>query len=364
MATEFIPIGTILAVTINQVTKTAQAAKDVVFDKESFNVLSKCLFEIEPVLKELQLIDIKDSQAARLALESLEANVKKATHLVDNYKNRARLYLLMKSSHIVNELNQVIELLSRADLEMGMSTRDVEKKILVTSRNKEFSGTANNLLEELARATGAASEIGAFRREIEEARIRKDRAESVFMEQVIALLSQVDIETRRDVKKKILVTLRNKDKIVWFFLVINLIMEIPSLVFDQLVSNNRLQYAFIGMLISVIALIISIVELIWKLGKSTGGSYKWKWGRRIIPWFYCRQTHKPSGGTHPWEFIGFACAVFQCIITIINYSFISRHLDGPIKISVWPFIFALGQVCSRCFQKSPDNLSVNRRPLI
>ncbi|OMO70822.1 putative E3 ubiquitin ligase PUB14 [Corchorus capsularis] len=256
MATEVIPIGTILAVIINQVTKTAEAAKDVVFDKDSFNVLSKCLFDIEAVLKELQLIDIKDSQAARLALESLEANVKKANHLVDNCKKRTRFYLLNKSSRIVNEVKQVtrdigrsldslsrhivnemqsldvdvdvetshysqlqivndkliqvIELLSRADLEMGMSRRDVEKKSLVTSINKEFLGTANNPLEELARAIGAPSEIGNFRREIEEARIRKDRAESVFMEQVIALLSQVDIETRRDVKKKILVTLRNK----------------------------------------------------------------------------------------------------------------------------------------------------------
>ena len=36
MATELIPIGTLLTVITKQVIKTANAAKDVVFEKESF----------------------------------------------------------------------------------------------------------------------------------------------------------------------------------------------------------------------------------------------------------------------------------------------------------------------------------------
>ena len=95
MAMELIPIGTILAVVTNQVIKTAQAAKDVVIEKDSFKVLSKHLFDIKPVLEELQLRQLDDSQAARLALESLEADVKKANHLVEKYKNRGRFYLLV-----------------------------------------------------------------------------------------------------------------------------------------------------------------------------------------------------------------------------------------------------------------------------
>ena len=55
MALKLIPIGTILAVLTNQVIKTAQAAKDIVIEKDSFKVLSKHLFDIESVLKELQL---------------------------------------------------------------------------------------------------------------------------------------------------------------------------------------------------------------------------------------------------------------------------------------------------------------------
>ncbi|OMO70821.1 hypothetical protein CCACVL1_18646 [Corchorus capsularis] len=93
---------------------------------------------------------------------------------------------------------------------MATEVIPIEKWNLVTLRNEQE--------EVAARAVWAPSEPSEIdqpnlRREIEEeARIRKDRAESVFMEQVIALLSQVDIETRRDVKKKILVTLRYKAK--------------------------------------------------------------------------------------------------------------------------------------------------------
>ncbi|GMP56238.1 hypothetical protein CsSME_00020797 [Camellia sinensis var. sinensis] len=74
MVLELIPIGTLLTVLTSQVIKTAQAAKDVVFEKESFKVLSKHLFDIERVLTELQLQKLNDSEAARQALEFLEAD--------------------------------------------------------------------------------------------------------------------------------------------------------------------------------------------------------------------------------------------------------------------------------------------------
>ncbi|KAK6146012.1 hypothetical protein DH2020_019881 [Rehmannia glutinosa] len=104
---EVIPIGTILAVLSNQIIKTAQAAKDVVFEKESFKVLAKHLLDIEPVLKELQSQQLNDSPSARQALESLETDVKKANKLIDKYKSRARFYLLVKCRHIVKEMQDV-----------------------------------------------------------------------------------------------------------------------------------------------------------------------------------------------------------------------------------------------------------------
>ena len=65
---ELIPIGTFLALLTKEVVETALAAKDVLIEKESFRVLANYLDDIEPVLKELQVRGLKDTQAARKAL--------------------------------------------------------------------------------------------------------------------------------------------------------------------------------------------------------------------------------------------------------------------------------------------------------
>ncbi|GKV48393.1 hypothetical protein SLEP1_g55217 [Rubroshorea leprosula] len=229
MAMELIPIGTILAVVTNQVMKTAQAAKDIVIEKDSFKVLSKYLFDIEPVLKELQLKKLNDSQAARHALEALEADVKKANNLVEKYKNRARFYLLVKCRHIVHEVQEVTrdigrslaalsiantELLSgisdevnrlqdemqRVEFETSHSQLQIVDKLNQGLRDQKLDqGFANDMLEEIARAVGVpvepseiSKELASFRKEKEEAANRKERAEVFFLEQVIELLSRAD----------------------------------------------------------------------------------------------------------------------------------------------------------------------------
>ncbi|XVE94168.1 hypothetical protein REPUB_Repub01dG0258600 [Reevesia pubescens] len=136
-----------------------------------------------------------------------------------------------------------------------------------------------------------------------------------------------------------------KDVLAWFFLITNFILELPSAVFDQLSSKNHPHYAFIVMLISFIGFMACIGELIYKAKKER---VSWKWGGRV-PWFYCPRTDEPFGTL--WDIIGFACAFPQCILTAINYSFISRHIDGPIKISALPIIFAFGLLCSKYLEK-------------
>ncbi|XVF38324.1 hypothetical protein REPUB_Repub20aG0091600 [Reevesia pubescens] len=239
MAMELIPIGTILAVVTNQLIKTAQAAKDVVIEKDSFKALSKHLFDIEPVLKELQLRQLNDSQAARLALESLEADVKKANNLVEKYKNRGRFYLLVKCRHIVNEVQEVtrdigrsLAALSIANTEVLSGISDQVNRLQSEMQRVEFEtshsqlqivdklnqglrdqkrdqGFANDILEEIARAVGVpvepseiSKELASFRREIEEAGNRKERAEVLFLEQVIELLSQADAARDYEEMKK------------------------------------------------------------------------------------------------------------------------------------------------------------------
>ncbi|KAL8490931.1 hypothetical protein ACS0TY_022804 [Phlomoides rotata] len=226
---DLVPIGTIIAVLSSQIFKTAQAAKDVVFEKESFKVLAKHLLDIEPVLKELQSQQLNDSPAARQALESLEKDVKKANNLVEKYKYRARFYLLLKCRHIVKEIQDVtreignsiaglslanIEVLSgisdqvhrlqnemqRAEFVSSKSRLQILDKlnqgISVQSFDKEF---ANDILNDIARAVGVpvepleiSKELASFKKEKEEAENRKERADVLFMEQVIELLSRAD----------------------------------------------------------------------------------------------------------------------------------------------------------------------------
>lgn len=242
MAMELIPVGTILAVLTNQVIKTAHAAKDVLIEKESFKVLSKHLFDIEPVLKELQLQELNDSQAARLALESLEADVKKANNLVEKYKNRARFYLLVKCRYIVKEVQEVTrdigrslaalslantEVLSRisdqvnrlqnemqrVEFEASNSQLQIVDKLNQGLRDQKLDqGFANDMLEEIARAVGVpvepseiSKELASFRREKEEAANRKERAEVLFLAQIIELLSRADAaRDYEEVKKQYL----------------------------------------------------------------------------------------------------------------------------------------------------------------
>lgn len=240
MALELIPIGTILAVLTNQVMKTAQAAKDVVFEKESFKVLSKHLFDIEPVLKELQLQELNDSQAARLALQSLEVDVKKANNLVEKYKNRSRFYLLLKCRHIVNEVQDVTRDIGRSLASLSLANTEVLSRIsdqVIRLQNEmqrvEFETSdsrlqivdklnqglrdqkldqafANDMLEEIARAVGVpvepseiSKELADFRREKEDASNWKERAEVFFLDQVIELLSRADAARDYEEVKKL-----------------------------------------------------------------------------------------------------------------------------------------------------------------
>ncbi|EOX97085.1 Serine/threonine-protein kinase PBS1 [Theobroma cacao] len=142
---------------------------------------------------------------------------------------------------------------------------------------------------------------------------------------------------------------RLKDVLTWVFPITSFTLELPSAVFDQLSSKDHSHYAHIVMLISFIALVACIAELIYK-GKKERVTWQ---PRDRVPWFHCRQTGKPFCSL--WEIIGFACAFLQCVVTAINYSFISRHLDGPIKTSALPILFAFGLLCSKYFEKPGRN---------
>ncbi|ESR44940.1 hypothetical protein CICLE_v10002149mg [Citrus x clementina] len=127
----------------------------------------------------------------------------------------------------------------------------------------------------------------------------------------------------------------------------NFVLELPSAVFDQLSSVHKPLYALLGMLMSFTALFLCIGELVYKARKE---KVTWKW-RGTLPWlYYPSQNQKPFGNFK--DIFGLACALCQCTVTAIDYSFVHRHADNPIKVSLLPIIFAFGQLCSEFCGKS------------
>eukprot|EP00249_Psilotum_nudum_P020562 c27758_g1_i3 orf=1199-4219(+) len=227
---ELIPIGTVLAVLTTQIWETALAAQEVLIESDTFRRLATYLKDIQPVLTELGLRNIKDSQATREALESLKVDVQRAKKLVEGCKNRARFYLLVNCRSILKEAQQVtrdigksLSLLSLANAEISIDINNNVNKLRDEMLNAEFQasqvklqiidklelglrehrtdqGFANDLIREIARAVGVPveesqirRELASFKREKEEAALRKQRVEEDFMAQVIALLSRADI---------------------------------------------------------------------------------------------------------------------------------------------------------------------------
>lgn len=214
---DILPIGTILAVAINQVIKTAHAANDIVIEKESFKILSSHLFDILRVLKELELQKLNESPLARKALENLETDVKKANTLVEKYKNRGRFYLLIKCRHIVKEVQDVTrdigkslntlclantEVLSGISDEISRLQNEMQRAEFATCQShlqildklneglmnqKLDQGFANDIIEDIAMAVGVVIEPSEIRKELDsfkrekESRKPKRKSRSLFL---------------------------------------------------------------------------------------------------------------------------------------------------------------------------------------
>lgn len=226
---DVLPISALLAFVTTQVLETAVAAQDVLFERDSFRVLSKYLLDIQPVLADLTMRELKDAEATRQALGFLSQEVKAAKSLVESCRTKPRFWLLVNCRSIVKEAQQVtrdigksLELLSLASTEVSADIRDNVNRLQWEMQNAEFEasqsqlriidklelglrehradqGFANDLIREIARALGIpvepseiSKELASLRREKEEAAARKEKEEEAFMEQVIALLSQAD----------------------------------------------------------------------------------------------------------------------------------------------------------------------------
>ncbi|XP_006298136.2 toll/interleukin-1 receptor-like protein [Capsella rubella] len=154
-------------------------------------------------------------------------------------------------------------------------------------------------------------------------------------------------EIAREIENKLLRASRTKVIIEWSLVIINLVLEISSSVFDQISSTKPL-YSLAAMSMSLFSCILCLVDLLHK-GRVERVVWKWTWP---IPWFYYQTQRSDSRfGSFP-EMLGLVCALSQTIITAVNYSFITRRDDTPIKFSVWPVMFALGLLCTLFMKRS------------
>lgn len=141
----------------------------------------------------------------------------------------------------------------------------------------------------------------------------------------------------------------------WTLLITSLLLEAISAIFDQL------GYALISMAMAFVALLLSILDLIYK-AREKGITCD---GRSLLPCFYRHsshdfQNHKPFGSLV--EYFGFAGAVWQCSYTTVGYHYALRNLDNPIKICLLPFIFALCVLISKLVKSGHHEPLVELKP--
>lgn len=218
-----------LSQTVEGIFEVVVAANDVLIKKDSFKELADYLERIVPVLRAASKGNVDDSESLKNAIEILNRETKSAKQLMLDCSQRSKVYLLMNCRTIVKRLEGTSKEISRALSLLPLATLDVSsaiiedfKKLCESMQRAEFRAAkteeeimekidsgiqernidrsyANNLLGLIAKQVGISPEgselkkaIEEFKSEIENSRLRKDQAEAIQMEQIIALLERAD----------------------------------------------------------------------------------------------------------------------------------------------------------------------------
>ncbi|XP_073315691.1 U-box domain-containing protein 44-like [Primulina huaijiensis] len=237
-----LPIGTVMEVlsqVIEAIVELVISSKNVIIEKKSFAQLSEYLQKIVPLLSELHRKDLCDSDSLRNFVEILNHQTKLAKQLIQDCSDRNRFYLFVNSRSIVKcigditkEISHAMSCLSLTSLDISLSTRDDINQLVNKMKNAEFKAAiageeilekiefgihqrnvdrtfANNLLVSIAKAVGVSTDRAAlkrefeqFKNEIENVRLRKNEAEAIQMDQIIALLERADIALSLEDREK------------------------------------------------------------------------------------------------------------------------------------------------------------------
>lgn len=227
-----------LSKTIEVIMEVVFSTKDVFIEKASFADLASYLCKIVPLLKELHNNNINESEGLSSFLNILNREVKAARQLTLECSKRNKVYLLVNcrsyakriedttreisralslipfgslevSSSIVEDINHLRDSMRIKEFKAAMAEEEILEKIEsgIQERNVDRS-YANNLLVCIADALGIAherfvwkKEFEEFKSEIENAQLRKDRAEAIQLEQIIALLERADATSSLEEKE-------------------------------------------------------------------------------------------------------------------------------------------------------------------
>ncbi|KAI4355277.1 hypothetical protein L6164_004066 [Bauhinia variegata] len=205
-------------------------AADVLAKKDSFKELATYLERIVPVLKELRHITVIDSKTFELAVEILNREIRDANQLRIDCSKKSKVYLLMNcrtivkrlknatseicralgllplstsslSSGIIEKIDNLCDNMQKAEFKAAIAEEEILEKIESGIQEKNVDRSyANNLMSLIAEAVGITKEnsimkkeLEEFKTEIENARLRKDLAEAIQMDQIIALLERADV---------------------------------------------------------------------------------------------------------------------------------------------------------------------------
>ncbi|GKU87889.1 hypothetical protein SLEP1_g2218 [Rubroshorea leprosula] len=225
----FVPASELLSQIIEAILEITTTANNVLFKKESFKQLAAYLERIVPVLKELKRKEGGNSESLNNAIEILNREVKATKELTLECTKRNKVYLLMKcrgidkrlqdasrdisqalsllpltslelSSNIIEDIAQVQGNMQTAEFRAAVAEEQILEKIESGIQEENINRSyANNLMVLIAEAVGIPNErsvlrkeIEDFKSEIENARLRKDLAEAIQMDQIISLLERAD----------------------------------------------------------------------------------------------------------------------------------------------------------------------------
>ncbi|KAI8572855.1 hypothetical protein RHMOL_Rhmol01G0232500 [Rhododendron molle] len=242
----FSPVAEVLSPIVELILEVVITSKNVLIEKDSFREFSNYLEKIVLLLKEMMRKNIKNSDSLDNVILVLHQEVKVAKQLVEECSKRNKVYLLMScrsiakrledstrkisqalgliplssldiSAGIIAEISQLCDHMKTAEFKAAVQEEEILEKIEsgIQERNVDRS-YANSLLFSIAEAVGISTERSALRKEFEEfkeeienAQLRKDQAEAIQMDQIIALLERADATSTPNEKETRYLTKRN-----------------------------------------------------------------------------------------------------------------------------------------------------------